>query len=1650
MVIGSLNRFLLGFSLACVLLFSLNFVVADGPECYAEEPQFGGDKASCNLAGCLWASDNEAEELSGATDIYDEYCDNSYCCFPASCWQYDGNMSVCTNVSLNGGLNCTWDPFMNIFAPDGSLEFVGGCMDEWVIGGGVSFDDGCWQNDGDKAACTTGANAAKCSWSDNGANENPWCGVQSLTDAQNKNTFATASDIGCCEQKGCWSYDGNQTNCEAAFSGNCVYDTYGGWCNTKWCGEITDETNCSYVKENLYMPCEWSNPGGAGTCEDSFGDGGFGFYNDTDTCFDAGGWYNSTGDCVMPNDGGTGMGGGGFLFGGEATCWFADNQPNVCGNLTGCAYCVDGGGVNGVSNNSATNICSGKQVNLCEGHDNSGVLYSNANNSASLICTDINIKSACNYGPLPNCKWTNSTTSVGAYCTAGTSSEKKAEPPVPFCEHPDSKNNYTMCSQLATDYMMPCIWDNTSSVVKNCTFNGNAVFGEGEKDFEIINSESSCNAAGGSWNTEFYVDDSILKQDSWCEVTGFFDIDNGGGEGNKGNCDTSCWSCEFQTDGSAWDNATVAEAACNSSSLGYCTWTTNSDSFNGFGWCDYPQEMEDVGGKDCNTECGGCDFMANPEADCFASVANAGVGCKWVNDTNNADKGGFCVDKGKKTCDSDCFSCFDNTACYASSLSCTWNDGLCQPEGFDGEICFDGIDNDNDMMVDCGDPDCGFDNFCGGASIGGDCFAQDTPGDCNQTEAFDGMNCSWINDTWNPEGWCDMPGANCWMFDNDMAACGAVAGCTNDSSSFGGPSNMCDLNKTKVESANCWQYEGNEGGCTSDEECQWSSDPFCTENPDAPGCSADAGWCDYVAFASCMGLNESSCGDESSCSWKQDEYSMQGGWCDISCFDWELNETQCGAISGGLCEWRDMSNTCQPEMFMIMGEGGDGASGCWQFDGNETGCNINDVICQYKNDTYANNNKSASEFSGWCMNKGEFEHFGDMKGDVIDLADDPDNAGGAEAGVGAVVDIMGMGMRITPEGFNFGAGMFNMSDSIICNSKFVRSANDEPGQGAMGSGNESGSFYWYLDTNGNEADGCVAYGGSNDSGYDFMINYIARNTTEGIVETKQLMRCDDDGAWSPTNALVTTSKQMSCGEIGGVMIAVGSSDLEAFSSFDVTANMRIFMSSANSADSRESPSDYVGPGYYTPGTIDFAFVDCSDPDSIDPKCKNVLKFGFNVFEECMNGIDDDENGLIDCLDPMCLFTPKCASGDAFSFDVDATDKVAPTVTYSEVEELSDVAFVRIDTNEPSSLNLTFYGNDSTCATENITIQDVGSGYQANAEYKPFHDIDLIDQNLENGTAYYYKTTTCDPSGNCAISACANFTTKTSQLDKEFIFKIDLPENFTVDIPALNKTDYNFTENFGGTEYEVGIKTNTSVTRDMNMTFHCGDMAIGFFGMNVLNPTKIDLTNGFVCDEDENLMGMNSSLKKWNKLIDELHLGGASDYVELTIPIAYSDDNALSWSDDDGTDGEDVTGYVNCSDGGASNTVCKIPVSMGFSAYTVTTPAAAVVDGGSGGGSGGGGGAGVTPVVNNSTNTTTDTSDTTEDDTASGDATADSNGENTVISKGLDNVTNFVKQIGLKSVILVLISLAVIGGSVWYFLADRRKKFVDIRVKGKKK
>jgi hypothetical protein len=151
--------------------------------------------------------------------------------------------------------------------------------------------------------------------------------------------------------------------------------------------------------------------------------------------------------------------------------------------------------------------------------------------------------------------------------------------------------------------------------------------------------------------------------------------------------------------------------------------------------------------------------------------------------------------------------------------------------------------------------------------------------------------------------------------------------------------------------------------------------------------------------------------------------------------------------------------------------------------------------------------------------------------------------------------------------------------------------------------------------------------------------------------------------------------------------------------------------------------------------------------------------------QCGDSVDNDADGKTDCDDEGCAFDTFTCGG---SLTCSGTDNSAPSVNWLNVDSFPDAAFVMYDTNEPSNGTLSFYDNDSNCQTLNKTIRDIGIVDGFLPEYKLWHDAPIdnfqfnpeaVGFSLNNGSDYYYKTTVCDVCGNCAVSACLNFSTK---------------------------------------------------------------------------------------------------------------------------------------------------------------------------------------------------------------------------------------------------------------------------------------------------
>ncbi|MFH0977727.1 MAG: PGF-pre-PGF domain-containing protein [Candidatus Woesearchaeota archaeon] len=233
--------------------------------------------------------------------------------------------------------------------------------------------------------------------------------------------------------------------------------------------------------------------------------------------------------------------------------------------------------------------------------------------------------------------------------------------------------------------------------------------------FQFDNSEQNCNNGTDDfackYNTQFHRCEPDFAQFN--------------------DCSNACFSCQNET-------------ACNTSATGICQWTTNPkgsppkicvESFNPF---------EGGGGGDCSNDCYAC-FA---DLQCNYSKANGGStgygGCQWFTDPFSGK--GFCEVKGFKvpSCTAqDWNGCTSKQSCESDGWNWSLSYYLCNKNST-YEICFDGIDNDNDALIDCMDKaECYTVSECGGGIdtlTGGGQFAGQDPFQAMQDFMFQGMD----------------------------------------------------------------------------------------------------------------------------------------------------------------------------------------------------------------------------------------------------------------------------------------------------------------------------------------------------------------------------------------------------------------------------------------------------------------------------------------------------------------------------------------------------------------------------------------------------------------------------------------------------------------------------------------------------------------------------------------------------------------------------------------------------------------------------------------------------------------------------------------------------------------------------------------------
>ena len=1311
------------------------------------------------------------------------------------------------------------------------------------------------------------------------------------------NTCTWNSHDNVCFVKGCWEFLSNSSCTNAsALGAPCQWNGARLFCEQLGCSiyDSTNETSC--VNNTNAINCTWDNSRSqclspAMRCRD--------FNNRQSDCFNTHfcSWNVTNQTCTEPS---SGSGGGS---GGSSGC-FVFGSAGFCNNVTGCLW------------NAGTNTCTGS---------NSGI-----------GCTNINQSTFCNTAPMFNtcCTWQSSgcNTTISRSCW-----ENRQEPPIgaKFCEDYNAVSNQTMCMIIAgSPWYMPCKFDNRSNTDPSddrCTFN-NQFFGGSKPGgtFHDITSKAMCESAGGVWKTETAKkSDGTLSSDSWCEMKV--------GIGSK-TCDSACWACEFRTNGSQWTNYTQAQGVCTSSRLGYCKWrnaTAQERPPSGFGFCEKATELI-RGGCGDKTTCEDYKYYSNAETSC-----NNDVNCKWFTDPQNGSIG-WCSSANTKTCQQSCAQCLNQQSCTTNSTSCQWDTGLqlCKDRTGSGssEVCFDGLDNDNDNMVDCADTNCVSDPFCGGGRGVTACGQYSANATCSAV-----TTCSWIVDFFTNRTFCDIAGSNCWQVDDNEGQCNATRGCRFATMNFGGAS-RCDVNETLYRP--CFQIR-NQTSCNANTSCFWQ------------GSSEVQGFCSGKPFA-CFNRyfgNKTGCESDAVCTWKNDSFAPGGGRCESLCQS--RNSTTCH--SDNQCQQK--TGFCEPLAFS--------AGGCGQYDGNQTGC-TNRTGCSWQPDQSYQNDTLGRPDKGFCKDSFVINQFRGLEsGQPHILAEDPCGPASADQAIQAHIDLCGLGIKDMTSAYGIGAKVYELNNAIICNGRAIQG-------GGIGTGNYSGTYRFFLDTNGQTTNNCNATNNA-ATGFEFYVSYATSRVNQRLSEATTAYRCLNN-TWALSPIGITTWPEKVCRDIGAVFIAVDKQALESYTTLiNKTAQMRIYVTTSNATGNTTNPQDTVGPGFYKTGSVDFRSEDCRglvdlDGDgclpSEDPDCALFNRLGYVPFEDCSNGIDDNFDGKADCNDQACKYDLLACGGRLV---VDANDTEPPSLGQADVKTFPDGISIKLVTFEPSNATLQFSHTNTTCSLINKTFTDT--------RYVSWHHITIdnfnfnpqrLGYNLITNTTYFYKYTLCDISGNCLASSCTNATTPASYSgcgrDCQ-VYLGDLgftPPNGTNASNPRGYVEIRYDLNSDGTFDVNGTSGGSSVQRTLNET-----SLVSFIitNPNSTSPWAIQCINGTIPSStsfNASRIDINATAGDTGRVgmgTDDYKNSFISDFncqrIRITVPF-----NGTTLSHCINVSGTGTTGCTNVtgnatriSDTQNSSTWEINPSLLGFSGYGGSGGGGGGSGGGSGGSGGGGGGGG---------------------------------------------------------------------------------------------
>ncbi|MFC2154815.1 hypothetical protein ACFLRC_04985, partial [Candidatus Altiarchaeota archaeon] len=670
--------------------------------------------------------------------------------------------------------------------------------------------------------------------------------------------------------------------------------------------------------------------------------------------------------------------------------------------------------------------------------------------------------------------------------------------------------------------------------------------------------------------------------------------------------------------------------------------------------------------------------------------------------------------------------------------------------------------------------------------------------------------------------------------------------------------------------------------------------------------------------------------------------------------------------------WDCADDECSMDPFCGFGFAGPGGGigggmnvDCWQWDeingGNETMC-LNGTNMSYTtgccwHEVSFWDPMSQNETTEWlcdpCFIDQFFEGMQDGAPTPLMPPDAPCN--GMEDDVNNPdqdwIDICDLGIKETDDIYGFIIHVIDWwpeyngtQDLVLCNYMWPDSQN------------QTGKYYYYLDTDTNESSGCNSSDG-NFTGLEYMFAYEVSQVNNSLEEVRYAKRCTNTSQWVYMSATLSGKKEETC-EHNGIYLAIDKGDLG-----NLQADMRICASTANESTNETNPVDMTDDCvYYTPGAMDFTPPDCF----MDPtQCGSGFGGNYMAGEDCIEtpeAMDEDGDGFADCDDPDCSGMPWCmAQYECWE------DTSYPKNIYNTVDAYPLMAFINWMNTEPTNGSVLFYNENDTCEGNytNVSGEDF---------FAPFHSVALDPNhpetpiNITNGSTYYYKTRSCDqactgdefnntPQPNCAVSACLSFDTPAQAPPLGLGYSYQPPSQNPTD--PLGRLQINMDcDGDGESDFDIA-GGNASTNATTNCTIEFGNnqsddvWCLRIYEVDLMRAFEFDMTDAFYVNETnesnetEFIVGLDSS--KWNELVQNL---GAN-----SVGVCLPNDNVSECGD------APCSNLADCSDSTASLVKCDnfgencenvtddsdvilcnateidwmIPASIGFSSYGLGGP-----------------------------------------------------------------------------------------------------------------